>query len=63
MMLKHYKTKQVKSWNQVKGLLVARFGGVVPAARHFGCHRNSVRNAFYGRCPGIAKKLKAEGLL
>lgn len=57
------KARLAASWNQVKGLLIARFGELNLAADHFGCHRNSLRNAARGRSPGIAKKLKAEGIL
>jgi len=46
-----------ESWREVKGRLVVLFGGVAPVATRLGVHRNSIKLAVEGRCPGVRKRL------
>lgn len=46
------------NWHALKGRIITRFGSINAAALRLGCHRNSLRAAALGKCPGILTGLE-----
>jgi len=52
-----------KSWNSVKGLIIARYGTITELAAELKCHTNAIRGAVRGSCPKVAAKMTKRGIL
>lgn len=56
-------SREIQKWRGVKAKIVLAYGTISAAAAALGVSTEGIRQAVRGRCPGIARKLKSNGLL
>ena len=53
----HNGTHKPKKPHEIKAEIIRRYKSISRAAKKLKVHRNSIRLAWLGRCPGVLKRL------